>query len=102
MDSKQILESARGALDGSLSFCLFCGIIVLTAVSCRSASVVPPAKSSLTDGLKVSDNHHYLVDAKTGAPVFILADTAWNLGALKGSEERGAGEEAWLTMDDVA
>ena len=83
MDSKQILEAARGTLDGSLSFCLFCGIIVLTAVSCRSASVVPPAKSSLTDGLKVSDNHHYLVDAKTGAPVFILADTAWNLGALK-------------------
>src|ERR1039457_5454857 len=71
MDTKMILEAARGMLDGTLSFCLFCGIIVLTAVSSRSASVVPPAKSSLTDGLKVSDNHHYLVDAKTGAPVFI-------------------------------
>jgi hypothetical protein len=83
MDSKLILEAARGTLAGTLSFCLFCGIIVLTAVSCRSASVVPPAKSSLTDGIRISDNHHYLVDAKTGAPVFILADTAWNLGALK-------------------
>ena len=31
----------------------------------------------------MSDNHHYLVDARTGDPVFILADTAWNLGALK-------------------
>ena len=38
------------------------------------------------DGLKVSDNHRYLVDAKTGKPVFLLADTAWNLGALKMEE----------------
>ncbi|MEO7413342.1 MAG: DUF4038 domain-containing protein, partial [Opitutaceae bacterium] len=41
------------------------------------------ASSAAGNGLKVSDNHRYLVDAKTGAPVFILADTAWNLGALK-------------------
>jgi hypothetical protein len=40
-------------------------------------------QSDVKDGLKVSDNHRYLVDAKTGKPVFILADTAWNLGALK-------------------
>jgi hypothetical protein len=52
-------------------------------VSCCSAPVLPPAKSDVTDGLKVSDNHHYLVDARTGFPVFILADTAWNLNALK-------------------
>ena len=45
--------------------------------------MILPEKSGAMDGLKVSDNHHYLVDAKTGAPVFILADTAWNLGALK-------------------
>jgi Protein of unknown function (DUF4038)/Putative collagen-binding domain of a collagenase len=83
MDSKLIRAAARGTLAGMLSLCLFCGIIVLTAVSCRSAPVVSPVKSSMTDGLKASDNHHYLVDAKTGAPVFILADTAWNLGALK-------------------
>lgn len=44
-------------------------------------SVTFPVSS--TNGLKVSDNRRYLVDAKTGAPVFILADTAWNLGALK-------------------
>ncbi len=34
-------------------------------------------------GLKVSPNHRQLVDAETGQPVFILADTAWNLNALK-------------------
>jgi hypothetical protein len=62
--------------------CAFCGIIVLVMVSCSSAPVVPQAKSGVIDGLKVSDNHRYLVDARTGAPVFILADTAWNLGAL--------------------
>ena len=38
--------------------------------------------SAVIHGLKVSANHRYLVDAATGAPVFILADTAWNLGAL--------------------
>jgi hypothetical protein len=37
-------------------------------------------------GLKVSDNHRFLVDATTGQPVFLLADTAWNLGALKDDE----------------
>jgi hypothetical protein len=41
------------------------------------------ASSPAGDGLKVSDNHRYLVDAVTGKPVFLLADTAWNLGALK-------------------
>lgn len=39
------------------------------------------ARGDKKNGLKVSDNHRYLVDAKTGATVFILADTAWNLGA---------------------
>jgi hypothetical protein len=34
-------------------------------------------------GLKVSANHRHLEDAQTGQPVFILADTAWNLNALK-------------------
>jgi len=78
MNFKLFLAAARD----TLSFCAFGGILVLLAVSCRSAPVVPP-ESSVTDGLKVSENHRYLVDAKTGAPVFILADTAWNLGALK-------------------
>lgn len=66
----------------SIWLCTFCGIF-LAIVSCRSASVVPGSTSVELDGLKVSSNHHYLVDAKTGAPVFILADTAWNLNALK-------------------
>jgi hypothetical protein len=67
-------------------FCALCGILALVMVSCSSAPVVPPAKARVTNGLKVSDNHHYLVDAKSGAPVFILADTAWNLNALKLNE----------------
>jgi len=48
-----------------------------------SEGVATRAKPAVMDGLRVSDNHHYLVDARTGDPVFILADTAWNLGALK-------------------
>jgi Protein of unknown function (DUF4038)/Putative collagen-binding domain of a collagenase len=62
--------------------CAFCGILVLLGFS-SFAQIISPTTSSVLDGLKVSDNHHYLVDAKTGAPVFLLADTAWNLGALK-------------------
>jgi len=42
-----------------------------------------PGPSQVMDGLKVSANGHYLVDAVNGKPVFFLADTAWNLGALK-------------------
>ena len=41
------------------------------------------ALHNASHGLRVSDNRRYLVDAQTGAPVFLLADTAWNLGALK-------------------
>jgi hypothetical protein len=63
-------------------FGALCAIFISAMISCSSAQLVAPSKSVL-DGLKVSDNRHYLVDAKTGAPVFILADTAWNLGALK-------------------
>ena len=67
----------------SIWFCVFCGILVLAIAARGSTPVVPASEPVALDGLKVSDNHHYLVDAKTGAPVFILADTAWNLGALK-------------------
>ena len=45
-----------------------------------------PTQSSVAPALKVSANQHYLVDAGTGAPVFLLADTAWNLGALNFEE----------------
>jgi hypothetical protein len=61
-------------------------MLLLALVSCRSPRAASPPVSAVKNGLKVSDNHRYLVDAKTGAPVFILADTAWNLGALKREE----------------
>jgi hypothetical protein len=64
-------------------FCALCGILAVTFVSCSSVQVAIPSQSDVKNGLKVSDNHRYLVDAVTGRPVFILADTAWNLGALK-------------------
>jgi hypothetical protein len=38
------------------------------------------------DAIKVSDNHHYLMEASTGKPFFLLADTAWNLNALTNEE----------------
>jgi hypothetical protein len=59
-----------------------CGILVLLTVFGGSAPIAPAPKAGSLNGLKVSGNHHYLVDAKTGAPIFLLADTAWNLGAL--------------------
>ena len=38
--------------------------------------------ANVKDGLKISADKHYLTDAKTGAPVFLLATTAWNINAL--------------------
>ena len=38
------------------------------------------------NGLQPSIDKHYLVDAKTGKPVFILATTAWNINALTYAE----------------
>lgn len=38
--------------------------------------------TDVKNGLKVSGDKHYLVDAKTQQPVFILATTAWNINAL--------------------
>lgn len=56
----------------------------LGCASCNGlAETNAPAFSNIKHGLKVSDNHRYLVDAVNGKPVFILADTAWNLHALK-------------------
>ena len=63
--------------------CALLQIVCVLTVSGNSASIAPPGKSGVSDGLKVSNNHHYLVDARTGTPVFILADTAWNLCALR-------------------
>src|SRR5579871_5167094 len=86
MDFKPICVATRRPLKVLGAFCVYCGALIFPGLSFSSAQVVPPPPSSVTNGLKISDNHHYLVDAKTGAPVFILADTAWNLGALKREE----------------
>ena len=65
---------------------VFAVIVAGTLFSCCSSPIPDPHQSTIRNGLKVSDNHRYLVDARTNAPVFILADTAWNLGALKQEE----------------
>ncbi len=36
--------------------------------------------------LALSPNHHYLIEAPTGKPFFLLADTAWNMNALTDEE----------------
>ena len=43
-------------------------------------------KHHVQNGLKISTDKHYLVDAKTGRPVFLLATTAWNINALTYNE----------------
>jgi hypothetical protein len=68
---------------GRLVFETLAASLVLALASCHSPPDVLVGRADVRDGLKVSANHHYLVDAKTGAPVFLLADTAWNLGALR-------------------
>ncbi len=55
-------------------------LVALALGTAKSWGASPAANPP--GGLKVSSNHRYLVDAKSGEPVFILADTAWNLGAL--------------------
>jgi uncharacterized protein DUF4038/collagenase-like protein with putative collagen-binding domain len=55
-----------------------CGL----TVSRGSTSLPPGSESEVQDGIRVSANGRYLVDAVNGSPVFVLADTAWNLGAL--------------------
>lgn len=57
-------------------------VICITTIQAATAQTEPDVK----DGLKVSANKHYLTDAKTDKPVFILATTAWNINALTYSE----------------
>ena len=38
---------------------------------------IPPPR-----GLKVGDNHRFLMNAHSGKPFFLLTDTAWNINAL--------------------
>lgn len=63
-----------------LSLTIFAAEPVISP-SNQAAALSAPA--AVSNGLKVSANRRYLMDAVTGRPVFILADTAWNLGALK-------------------
>ncbi|HYP18402.1 MAG TPA: DUF4038 domain-containing protein [Opitutus sp.] len=68
-----------------LGLCACCAIVLL-AVGCHASGARDATESATTKvnhGLKVSANGRYLVNARTDAPVFLLADTAWNLGALK-------------------
>jgi hypothetical protein len=54
--------------------CLFVICFCCTGAFAQNANV--------KDGLKISANKQYFVDAKTNEPVFILATTAWNINAL--------------------
>ena len=62
---------------------IFHPVCAVVALCCLHPRASADEISQARDGLKVSDNHRYLVDAVTGRPVFLLADTAWNLDALK-------------------
>ena len=49
----------------------------------RTRDHAPMSKPKASEnGLAISKNGHYLIDALTGDPIFILADTAWNINAL--------------------
>jgi Protein of unknown function (DUF4038)/Putative collagen-binding domain of a collagenase len=62
------------------SFVVIMGLVGIVALA-RAESL---AESSMH--LAVSGNGHYLVEAATGKPFFLLADTAWNLDALTDTE----------------
>jgi hypothetical protein len=65
-------------------FCLAgMGTLPAPAQSAAAARVGFAPDSVLPHALRVSANRHYLEDGTTGQPVFILADTAWNLAALR-------------------
>ncbi len=71
--------------------CSYSGILLaqVAVAAAQRPPTSPPdsqAGTSSPNGLKVSDNHHFLVDARTGNPFFLLADTAWNLNALTNEE----------------
>ena len=78
--AEDFLAGYKTSLAMTVSLALF--LISLPALANDGTSNASD-QSNVKDGLKISDNHRYLVDAMTEKPVFILADTAWNLGALK-------------------
>ena len=81
-NAMNVFRISRWKIAGAAVVCF-----ALSSLANKPASSPPSQPAALpstavNNGLKVSENHRYLMDAATG-PVFILADTAWNLGALK-------------------
>jgi hypothetical protein len=62
--------------------------LVLDFITIPSYGAVRTSAGSAVDlpALVISANHHYLAEAATGKPFFLLADTAWNLNALTDQE----------------
>ena len=67
----------------SVSVAVLCSFLVSRVLFGSAGPDTSFVEPEVGNGLKVSANQRYLVDGKTGAPVFILADTAWNLGSLR-------------------
>ncbi len=67
----------------SACLCVLGGILPLLPASGRRMIAARQSETTVEDGLRISANHRYLVDAAAGSPVFLLADTAWNLNALR-------------------
>lgn len=59
---------------------LFLTTLLIVDLAC--AQITDLSASAVSNGLKVSGNKHYLVDASTGKPVFLLATTLWNINSL--------------------
>lgn len=74
-------KSIRGALLLA-GICTVFGLMPSALAAPLAGSTQSPADEAVRHGIKVSDNRRYLADAVNGRPVFLLADTAWNLPAL--------------------
>lgn len=65
------------------------GVVALLTAALQSAigaATNPSSGGSELPALTVCANHHYLAEASTGKPFFMLADTAWNLNAVTDEE----------------
>ena len=65
-------------------------ILILSGLAVKSKTLVYDQDTTklnpVENGLNTDASKHYLIDAHTGKPVFILATTAWNINALSYSE----------------
>ncbi len=68
------------------SMILFIAFLFFGNANAQINKLYLPEKYQVQNGLKVSTNKRYLVDAVTAEPVFLLATTAWNINALTYSE----------------